>query len=394
MAVRKRSGVWHYEFMVRGTRYYGNFPVAKTKREASDAEAEERKKVHNGTYGQETGLDEFGKFVDVIYLKYSKAHKASWRHDEFRCEVLKKYFKGKRFRDITSMLVEKYIKDRLNTTTVRKEQVSADTTRQRRRSPVTVHKEVSVLSSIFNMAIQERITSENPCRFIRKAVRKNIKARNKRERFLSYEEESRLMAALMGRREHLRPLVELALQTGMRLGELLALRWEHVNLGALPLYFIIDGEDVEVSPDYLLVERSKNGKPRTVPLSPAARKLLARILDTANRHDYVFPGKKSGYGLSSIKKSFPNACRAAGIPTGVNIPNGLVFHDLRHTWATRAAQAGVDPYTIRDILGHATVKMSNDYTHSTPESQKWAVEAVNRLSQKGDLIYGKFTASG
>lgn len=172
MTVRKRGRFYHYQFIVNGQAYYGKLPTAKDKREALLKEADIRRSVYDGTYGKETGLEVFSIFVDSVFLKYSREHKTSWRHDEFRCQVLKEYFAGKTFKQLTPMLVEKYIKDRLNTETVRK----------KRRSPVTVHKELALLSSIFNMAVQEQVTNENPCRFVRKGVRKNLQARNKRDR--------------------------------------------------------------------------------------------------------------------------------------------------------------------------------------------------------------------
>lgn len=107
-------------------------------------------------------------------------------------EVLRieKYFSGKRLSEITTMLVEKYINDRLATTTVRKTTLPGGERVNKRRSPTTVRKEVVLLSSIFNMAKQERLVTENPCDFIRKSVRKKIPARVKRNRYLTLEEES------------------------------------------------------------------------------------------------------------------------------------------------------------------------------------------------------------
>lgn len=103
-------------------------------------------------------------------------------------------------------------------------------------------------SSIVNMAKTERIVTENPCEFIRKCVRKKIPARVIRNRYLTLEVEKGLFEKLSGRREHIATAVRLPLLTGMRRGEILGPRWEHVNLG---------GEAWEGVPDRLLIEKSK-----------------------------------------------------------------------------------------------------------------------------------------
>lgn len=89
------------------------------------------------------------------------------------------YFAGKAFKQITAMTVVRFIKDRL----------ASETRRKRPRSPVTVHKELTLLSSIFLMAIREKIATANPCAEIPKTVRKLIKARKKRGCAMTHEKE-------------------------------------------------------------------------------------------------------------------------------------------------------------------------------------------------------------
>jgi integrase len=77
----------------------------------------------------------------------------------------------------------------------------------------------------------------------------------------------------------------------------------------------------------------------------------------------------TGSHVKDIKHAFRGACEGAGI-------SDLTFHDLRHTWSTRAAECGVNETVRRDILGHSSSTITGDYTHSTPESQLAAMELV------------------
>ena len=151
---------WYYSFMIRGVRYFGSIPEARTKAEALKVEAMKRLEVYEGRYGKEPGVKDFCEFVDQVYMEYAKSNKATWKHDLFRSETLKEHFGGLRFRDITPRSVEKFILGRLD----------SDSRRKSKRSPVSVHKEFSLLSSIFNMAMREEVAACNPCLKISKKL--------------------------------------------------------------------------------------------------------------------------------------------------------------------------------------------------------------------------------
>jgi len=85
--------------------------------------------------------------------------------------------------------------------------------------------------------------------------------------------------------------------------------------------------------------------------------------------DYVFANPDTAKPYTNAGKAFARACKDAGI-------EDLTFHDLRHTFASRLREAGVDAITRRDLLGHSTVQMSDDYTHSSAESRLRAVESI------------------
>ncbi len=86
--------------------------------------------------------------------------------------------------------------------------------------------------------------------------------------------------------------------------------------------------------------------------------------------DYVFPSPKTVGRLTDIKKGFRGAVDTAGI-------ENLRFHDLRHTFATRLADAGTDAYTLMEIMGHADLKTTMIYVHASGEAGRRAVEKLD-----------------
>lgn len=385
MPVKKRNGVYHWETMVNKVRYYGSFSgkdgedVPRSDREAEDMLASIRLRIRAGTHGRKRD-DNFTAFVDQIFLPYAKANHANPRHAEFRSEVLKRYFGRWRLAEITRMIIESFIKERLQSKTVRKAMVEGKRV-HKTRSPTTVRKEVALLAQIFNHARQERLINFNPCDEIGKAVRKKIPARVRRNRFLHPEEEPRLIEQLKDRREHLLPAVRLGLWTGMRRGEILRLRREDPNFSGRTVGRTIGGEIWQVPPGWLLIERSKNGRPRVIPMSGKVRDMLFGLCQDAACGKYIFGNIRTGGHILDIKRGFTSAVADAEI-------TNLTFHDLRHTWSTRAAELGVTEPVRRDILGHSPTSVTDGYTHSSPEARERAMELVANYGN-----YGRITAT-
>jgi integrase len=391
MTVEKRGSFYHYEFMEGGRRYYGCFngkdgkPVAEDKREARELEFKERLKIRDGSLFESQAREElkdFATFVDKVYLPFARENHVDSDHDEFRCQVLKEFFAGRKFGEITMMMVVNFINARLKSETVRKEVLEDGTKVNRKRSPTTVRKEVSLLSSIFIAAIREGVALSSPCNKLPKSVRAKIPARCKRNRYLTVAEEKRLFEeGLIGRREHLREIVEMALYTGMRRGEVLRLKPEHINLGQVPVTYVVKNETWVIRPGWLLIEKSKNGQPRTIPMSRRVRRVLERLYKDETCGEYVFTSIRTGEKITDCKHGFTSSCEEAEI-------DDFTFHDLRHTWATRAGDMGVRRYVRRAILGHSSTGMTDDYTHATPEAMEEAMELVTGYA----VHYGKITA--
>jgi integrase len=204
-----------------------------------------------------------------------------------------------------------------------------------------------------------------------------------RERYLTYEEAEQLLPQLTGRLAHLYAPLVVDIDTGMRVNsELLRLQIEHCNFGDASVFFNINGRDVEVKPNHLLVIKSKNKHPRTIPMTDSVRQELIKVIQERTTGP-VFRNSSTGVNYTTLKKGFKSACELARIPCDQNTPGGITPHDLRHTFATRLAERGVDESVRMALLGQSSLKMVRPYSHATPSALQ---EAVGRLSHRAGEV--------
>lgn len=241
-------------------------------------------------------------FIDSDYLPWAKANKRSWREDEYKLPVIRSFFSGKSFSDVSPLLIEKFKSERLATPT------KHGTTRSR----TTVSLELALVSRIFSLAVELGEVELNPCGRVRK-----LKLDNQRYRYLYPEEEPQLKSVLTGPRTHLLDLVSIAIGTGLRKNEQLGLKVEQLDFAR----------------NVIIATRTKAGKNREVPMNSEVREVLLRLARHKRFGDYVFVSPKTGTKFKDIKHSFQKACELAGI-------KGLVWHDLRATFGTRLGEAG------------------------------------------------------
>lgn len=341
---------WYYYFRDgQGNRHRKAIPLARTRWQAQQAELKAKQDVFEGRYGRPTGEYDFVEFVKKEYLPWARENKRSWRHDEFRAETIceSKHFKGKTFAQISPLSIEKFKSDR------RKSTIKFKKMPDRRRSPASVNRELEVFSRIFSLAIKRKVWDTNPCREV--AL---LPLDNKRNRYLKDEEEPRLMEAMKGRYAHLLPMVIVAVGTGMRKGD-------HFNLRK---------EKVDFQRNVILVPNSKTGKDYTVPMNEDVRKVMLKAVRDNPSSEYVFVNPRTGEPYVDLKNGFAGACDKAKI-------YNLHWHDLRHTFGTRLAEAGYSEAVIAELMGHTDPKTTRRYTHGTDRSKQQAVEAA-RLSRK------------
>lgn len=249
------------------------------------------------------------------FLDYSRAEKRSLKNDVSRMKPLLKAFGGKPAASVSLADVERFKWD----------------LQQKSLLPATVKHHLDLLRAVYNRAMRLNKVQQNPMKGM-----KPVKINNSRVRYLTDAEEARLFVALP---KHLHPIVELALLTGLRRSNLLGLEWKNVDLVA----------------GVYTIPISKSGEALRLPFHPRALEILAGL---PKNGPYVFP-KRNGKPRRAIDSAFRKAVRRAAIPN-------FKYHDLRHTWASRLAMAGVDLVTIKELGGWKTLKMVLRYAHLSP----------------------------
>ncbi|WP_449428818.1 tyrosine-type recombinase/integrase [Rhodanobacter umsongensis] len=246
------------------------------------------------------------------------------------------------------------------------------------RMPATVNRDLDRIRGALSRAVDWGMLTEHPLRTVKRA--KGVD--NSRVRYLTKPEEKRLREALQKREDerrkhrvsgntwcaerggdgrpmwpatgytdHLMPLVLVALNTGLRRGELFSLDWGNVNL---------PGKMLTVT-----VGNAKSRKARHIPLNTEALAVLKRWKKQHGGEGLVYPGA-SGERLGNINKSWDGLVTAAKLPD-------FRFHDLRHDFASKLVMAGVDLNTVRELLGHADIAMTLRYSHLAPAKLAAAV---------------------
>jgi integrase len=129
------------------------------------------------------------------------------------------------------------------------------------------------------------------------------------------------------------------------------------------------------TPMKIKATHTKGHRDRFIPMNKRAREELLELRQSSD-NEYLFPGRKKGSSLGDIKKAFNAACREANI-------EGFRFHDLRHTFGTRAASAGVALTAVASVMGHADIHTTMRYADATDEGRRRAVEAVE-IQEIGD----------
>jgi integrase len=247
--------------------------------------------------------------------------------------------------------------------------------------PATVNRDLIRIRAALSKAVEWHVLAEHPLRGVKSAKG----ADDSRVRYLDADEEKRLRKALDEREtvmrkarlsgnawaaergretrrvwkkdefvDHVAPLVLLALNTGLRRGELFGLSWDAVD---------VDRAMLTVKAD-----TAKSGNARHVPLNAEAKDVLKRWKKQGSAEGLVFPGVEGGR-MTNINKSWATLMTRAKL-------TDFRFHDCRHHFASRLVMAGTSLFVVKTLLGHSTIEMTERYSHLAPEHLSDAVEKL------------------
>ena len=328
MGVSKRGKVYCIDFYVNGKRVRET--IGRNKKQAEQVLVQRKAEVLAGKYKlpQESKVT----FAEASerYLEWSKEHKRSWQTDVYRMPFLVEAFGDLPMVKIGAWQVEQ-MKSRL---------------RKRGATGPTVNRYLALLSSVFRRSREwGLINGENPVSQVQR-----FRENPGRQRYLSEEEIKRLLAAC---KPPLRLIVLVALQTGMRRGEIFALR----------------REDVDLNNNIIHVADSKSGKRRDIPVGQGLTNELHLHL-RKHEHDLVFARPDGAPWRSWLKESWSTACSEAKLEV-------VRFHDLRHSFASHAIMGGASMFAVQELLGHSTLTMTRRYAHLAPGALREATDIVN-----------------
>lgn len=273
--------------------------------------------------------------ADLIqeYLHECKLYHRSYASDKTHAKTFTKAFGKLAIDELTTADVEKWKRDRL--TVVAK---------------ATVSRDLAWLKRLYNVAMRDDKIRHNPAMPV-----KLPKLNNARVRYFS---EGELVALQQMMEPEDFEVLELAINTGLRRGELFGLMWRNIDFRN----------------GVVTIDRSKNGEKRYVALNHRVMAIL-RARQQRFKSDYIIPSRTLNTPACAhyfVSRIFNPALKLAGI-------HNFRFHDTRHTFASMLVMAGVDLRTVQELMGHKTISMTLRYAHLAPAHLK---DAVNRLCPK------------
>jgi integrase len=333
MGIWKKGPNWYVDYYANGTRH--REMVGPNRQQAVTVLAKRKVDIAENKFLDvqkrfETTLCEITEqFMEI----HSKPNKRAWRDDATVIPRFHRFFGGTTLiSNITRQQVEHYKADRATMV-----------------SQARTNRELALLKTIFNKAIQWEKAIQNPVKGV-----KLYKENNKRTRYLDKTEWAALLNVAP---DWFQPILLIAFHTGMRRGEILNLRWQDVNLEGRLIH----------------VREAKSGEGRFIPMND----ILVRCLDVIERYPncpYVLQVNGERVNPSgSLRTTFRACLKQAGIKE-------FRFHDLRHSFASHLVMAGVDIRTVGELMGHKSgLQMTMRYSHLSPQHK---LEAVNRLSER------------
>jgi len=320
------------------------------KRQAREEE-QARLDAEEETRREEARNISFGDFFESEYwpVSQSSKKKESYRKEREHFEHWIKTVVGAMpFNEISQINVEKIKRDM----------------QRAKRSPRSIEYVLSTFRQVWNLARQSGLTViDSPSKLV-----KIHKPDNDRRRYLSNDEAESLLNALKEKSLQVYQISLLSLDTGCRFSEAARLTW-----GA------VDTEKGVIT--YSDTKKAMGTKSRVVPMTSRV-KAMFEGMNAGKNGDLVFPDKK-GQVQGKISHSFYRCVNDLEMNDGVTDPRDkVVYHTLRHTYASRLVMSGVDLYPVQKLLGHSVSKMTERYSHLSNDTLSQAVRRMERVEKK------------
>lgn len=308
----------------------------------------------------------FKAFIDDHYAPWVEAERKAGKATIANIRAQFSELDKKPLPDVNAWLIEKFKAQRLKAGI----------------SPVTVNRDLDRIRAALNKAVEWKMIETNPLAGVKRSKVED----QPRVRFLEPDEERRLRSALASRElerrrrrasgnahgkargyevrpewaadeytDHLMPLVVLAINTGLRRGELLGLRWAAIDRAARRIT--------------VAAATAKSQKVRYVPMNSEAAEVVECMYRHSEKKEGLVFGGGLGAAMTHFTRSWEHVLNAADIAD-------FHFHDLRHHFASKLVMAGVDLYAVKELLGHSDFEMTQRYAHLSNEHQAAAVERL------------------
>jgi len=334
---RKNSNVWQMCFHVNGNKVRRSTKTTNKKVAQRIYEKAKIEALEGNFLTNERCNMPFDELVNEFQEKHSKVEKESYENDIYVGNRLTKYFKQTPIGKITTYDIKSWRVWRKDQTSNRGTPVSKS----------TLNIELSFLKTMFNLAVEWGWLSENPAQPV-----KRLKGEVKRMRFLNRDEIARLINSADS---VLKPVVVTAISTGMRRGEILNLKWK----------------DVDFENGFIKVEKSKNKDRRDIPIETFLRVTLESLTESREKGEFVFLVKNGPrLGVGYLDYHFQLLREKVGL-------DDFRFHDLRHTAASLYASGGCDIMSLKNLLGHKNIEMTQRYAHLIPNAHDRTRKIMN-----------------
>lgn len=331
---------------IRAEALKGICPVEERRKAEAKKQAERKEKEHQRELILRT-------FLEEVYIPTSKLR--GMRTVSKTEGIIKKHFADfldYRLDQITPKLIEDWQRE----------------TEAKGLKRSSINRALNPLRAIMTIAVEKEYLEVHPLKRC-----KNLKLTDDiKERYLSPDEEKRLReqlevwnaGKLLQRTtnddrtygDHIMPIILVALNTGMRKGEIFKLTWDNVSF---------ESNIITVAG-----ETAKSSKTRKIDMNKETQRVLDNWGKQSSRRGLVFPNPVNGKPLVDIKSMWKSILKDADI-------QGFRFHDLRHTFASKLVTKGVPLYTVQKLLGHSTIEMTTRYAHLSQGATAQAVALLD-----------------